>query len=106
MKVYVAVHGVYSSQNVGGVYDTPERAMADSPGDVWTRHEYRHGNTIDAAWENNRDWDDAVRIEPFELVTEGPTRAADKAGYYRDTPDGRHTEWVEIPVDSSDVSAG
>lgn len=81
MKVYVAVSGIYSSQYVAGVYDTPERAIAahHKPGDQWIRRSSRTGDRRYVFWENNRDWEAAIQIEPFELVTEGEQRPPDKA---------------------------
>ena len=81
MKVYVATLGVYSDQAVGGVFDSPERAMGhyDEPGMVWIRDDY---TTVDGrvmvTWRNDRDMDSAVRIEPFFLTETGPTRRADR----------------------------
>jgi hypothetical protein len=94
MKVYVAVHGVYSSQGVGGVYDSPERAIGAlrEPDDVWTRdtNRQRWGDGREfVTWRNNHDWDRAISIEPFELVTEGPLSDPDEAVVVTDSDDGR-----------------
>ena len=79
MKVYVAEHGLYSSKGVGGVYDSPERAMADchKPGMKWTKTTGEDRGRSYAWWENDKDWEEAVLISAYDLVTEGPVRSAD-----------------------------
>ena len=90
MKVYVAVRGCYSQQYVSGVFDSAERAMAaESPDDQWIKwneNGYIH-------WENTRDWDEDVRIEEFEFVSDGPVKDA-YASMVRDDPDGRTVRYM------------
>lgn len=75
MKVWVAVAGCYSQQYVAGVFDSPERAIA-AFGGKWTREVHGTPKRGYGEWySNNKDWDNAVRLEEFDLCDEGPTLA-------------------------------
>lgn len=81
MKVYIAIAGLYSDQVVAGVYDSPERAIAANhePGMKWLRV-VETGSKLSrdsVHWENDRDWESHIRIEPFNLTTQGPLRDVD-----------------------------
>lgn len=77
MKVYIAQTGVYEDVSVGGVYDTPERAMAahDAPDTIWTKTTWAGGYV---SWTNNHDLDQAVRITEYDLADSGPEREPDR----------------------------
>lgn len=83
--VYVVERGCYEQRYVGGVYDSPELAMADLPGQRWTRSITTHYPDWPAltpvehreSWTNDLDWDDSCEIRAMEIRIQGPLRYPD-----------------------------
>ena len=85
MKIYSAEIGIYSARRLGSLFDSPERAMAAMPGNVWTKttwtsyRDWPSRETVHhwVSWDNDLDWDEAVSITEVEVVCEGALREPD-----------------------------
>lgn len=106
MKVYVAERGCYEDKYVAGIFDSPERAMAAMPGEVWTKTTWTSfPNWPDRSvvrhwvdWSNDLDWDNAVTITEDEIIEVGDMRAVDRdlLQTYRESDGG----WDYVPADA------
>lgn len=68
MKVYVAMTGLYSDTWVGGVFASPEIAMAmysEPCRDLACGHEW---SERERTWLRACDWDSHVEIQEMELI--------------------------------------
>lgn len=103
VKLYIAEVGLYENTCPSGVFATPELAMAahDGPGVEWTRIDWAGPDDVPSkyshlhsgrysTWQNNRDWDAAVRITEIDFIEEGPARTPDvhKHQVYREADGG------------------
>lgn len=75
MRVYVVMTGVYENTWIGGVYSTPEAAMAAHPAREARPSGHasieRPGGWLKAegaeTWSNGLDWDDHATISEYEV---------------------------------------
>lgn len=74
MKVYIVECGAYSDRYIGGVFATPELALAANPlpsDSSPYRRPVRSGGWQkdgDDTWSNGFDFDDAKTIEGYEVI--------------------------------------
>lgn len=72
MKFYIAEVGCYEQRHFGGLFDSPERAMAyhSHAGEHWQRSWWEREGREE--WTNGLDWDEYVEISSVELNDSGP----------------------------------
>ncbi len=65
INVFVVEQGEYSDRGIVGVYDSPEAAMLDHPGN-WKEHRDAVNKSY---WSNGENWDSAKCITRYEVQT-------------------------------------
>ena len=105
MKVWIAEAGDYEQRGVVGLYDSPERAMADIGGKNWRRTIWSGEGLRSSRWES---WDNnkGASITPSDVVSEGRTRAADETVVQEvDALDPRGNRWAYTPISGEEADA-
>ncbi len=104
MRVWIAETGEYEQRGVAGVYDSPERAMADIGGKNWRRTIWSGEGLGGLRWES---WDNdgGDSITSSAVVGEGQIRSADETVVQEiDALDPRG-RWLYTPISSEEADA-
>jgi len=104
VKVYVLETGCYENRAVAGIFDNPERAMAQAKGE-WMRETYfKDDGTPVVSWSNDLDWDSAASVSEYDVTDTGSERAHDSTRVQIYRPLDGH--WAYLPESEGVIQLG